>query len=93
MQAQAQMSVKDSLVALDKQRIDSANAAIDQAGGPGRLADKINSYLGADSISGETVRVWRVRGIPERWTTTVEHLTGVPRHHLNPQMYVVGYED
>lgn len=73
----------------EAQRLDAAQRAIDAAGGPVAFAFKINEHLGPGSVTRSTVMTWRVKGIPDSWTTTVEHLTGVPRQEINPQMYEI----
>ena len=80
------------MITLQERRINAARRAIDAAGGPIKLAERLSNYLGG-YIRTDLVRSWLARGIPEDWTTTIEHVTGVPRHEINPQMYEVKTED
>lgn len=69
-------------------RILAARRAIDNGGGPTAFAKKLGEYLGVD-IGFKRVEQWRYRGVPDEWSVTVEHLTGVPREELNPHLYNV----
>lgn len=70
-------------------RITAAREAIGSAGGPKRLAARLAASLGVD-MDPKRIAQWRYRGIPDEWTTIIEHATGVNRERLNPHLYDVG---
>ncbi len=73
---------------IELKRISAARSAIAVAGGPSELARKLSRYLAAE-VDRRRIEQWRYRGIPEGWSVIVEHVTGVSRQELNPQLYNV----
>ena len=66
----------------------AARKAIANAGGPRALSRRLSDYLGV-YIDVKRVEQWRYRGIPDEWTTIIEHVCGVKREKLNPHLYDV----
>lgn len=67
----------------DKQVLAGLQAAIDKAGGKGRLMRAIGLTPGA-------INYWR-KGVPIERVLEVEKATGVPRHILRPDYYPAEY--